>query len=86
MIIGIALGYGINKSITNNAPKIEQSYIQKISKGNIEIEKQISAAVSKIEKDQLKQAKKKVASNYSILSDIFLRLIKMIIAPLVLAV
>jgi phosphoglycerate-specific signal transduction histidine kinase len=76
MIIGIALGYGINKSITNNAPKIEQSYIQKISKGNIEIKKQISAAVSKIEKDQLKQAKKKVASNFSILSDIFLRLIK----------
>ena len=27
MIIGIALGYGINKSITNNAPKIEQSII-----------------------------------------------------------
>lgn len=86
MIIGIALGYSINKSITNNAPKIEQSYIKKISKGNAEIEKQVSAAVSKIENDQLKQAKKKVASNYSILSDIFLRLIKMIIAPLVLAV
>lgn len=86
MIFGIILGYGINKSITDNTPKIEQSYIQKISKGNAEIEKQVSEAITKIEKDNLKQAKKKIASNYSILSDIFLRLIKMIIAPLVLAV
>lgn len=86
MIIGIALGYGINKSITNNAPKIEQSYIQKISKGNAELEKQLIVACAKIDNANLKQAKKKVASNYSILSDIFLRLIKMIIAPLVLAV
>ena len=86
MIIGIVVGYGINKSITNNAPKIEQSYIQKISKGNAEVEKQLIVACAKIDKTNLKQAKKKVASNFSILSDIFLRLIKMIIAPLVLAV
>jgi Na+/H+-dicarboxylate symporter len=86
MIIGIVVGYGINKSITNNAPKIEQSYIKKISKGNAEVEKQLIVACAKIDKTNLKQAKKKVASNFSILSDIFLRLIKMIIAPLVLAV
>jgi len=86
MIIGIVVGYGINKSITNNAPKIEQSYIQKISKGNAEVEKKLIVACAKIDKTNLKQAKKKVASNFSILSDIFLRLIKMIIAPLVLAV
>jgi Na+/H+-dicarboxylate symporter len=86
MIIGIVVGYGINKSITNNAPKIEQSYIQKISKGNPVVEKQLIVACAKIDKTNLKQAKKKVASNFSILSDIFLRLIKMIIAPLVLAV
>ena len=86
MIIGIVVGYGINKSITNNAPKIEQSYIKKISKGNTEVEKQLIVACAKIDKTNLKQAKKKVASNFSILSDIFLRLIKMIIAPLVLAV
>jgi Na+/H+-dicarboxylate symporter len=86
MIIGIVVGYGINKSITDNAPKIEQSYIQKISKGNAEVEKQLIVACAKIDKTNLKQAKKKVASNFSILSDIFLRLIKMIIAPLVLAV
>lgn len=86
MIIGIVLGYAINKSITDNVPKMEQSYIQKVSKGNPEIEKQITSSCSKIHKENLKQAKKKVASNFSILSDIFLRLIKMIIAPLVLAV
>ncbi len=86
MIIGIVVGYVINKSITNNSPKIEQSYIQKISKGNAAVEKQLIVACAKIDKTNLKQAKKKVASNFSILSDIFLRLIKMIIAPLVLAV
>ena len=86
MIIGIVVGYGINKSITNNAPKIEQSYIKKISNGNAEVEKQLIVVCAKIDKTNLKQAKKKVASNFSILSDIFLRLIKMIIAPLVLAV
>lgn len=86
MILGIILGYGINRSLTDNSPKIEQSYIKQISKGNFEVEKQLVTAIAKIEKDNLKQAKKKVASNYSIFSDIFLRLIKMIIAPLVLSV
>jgi len=86
MIVGISLGYAINKSITNNAVKIEQSYIKQSAKGNITIEKKLTEHYAKVEKEQLKQVKKKVASNYSILSDIFLRLIKMIIAPLVLAV
>lgn len=86
MIVGIALGYGINKSITDNNPKIEQSYIKQLSKGNPEVEKQLAISVAKIEKANLKQAKKKVAANYSIFSDMFLLLIKMIIAPLVLSV
>ncbi|MES2132708.1 MAG: dicarboxylate/amino acid:cation symporter [Bacteroidota bacterium] len=86
MLVGIALGYFINKSITDTTPKIEQLYIQKIAKGNPVVEKKLTVACDKINKENLKQAKKKVASNYSILSDIFLRLIKMIIAPLVLAV
>ena len=86
MILGIILGYSINTSLTNNSPKIEQSYIKQLSNGNLDVEKKLVTIVSKMEKDQLKQAKKKVAANYSILSDIFLRLIKMIIAPLVLSV
>lgn len=86
MIIGIILGYGINKSITANTYKIEQSYIQQKAKGNVKIEQKLTEACAKIDKDNLKTEKKKVAANYSIMSDIFLRLIKMIIAPLVLSV
>lgn len=86
MILGIILGYGINKSITNNTYKIEQSYIQAKAKGNIKVEQKLSEACAKIDKENLKAEKKKVAANYSIMSDIFLRMIKMIIAPLVLSV
>lgn len=86
MLVGIVLGYGINKSITDNTPKIEQSYIKQLSGGNATVEQKLQEACAKIDKDNLKKQKKAVASNYSILSDIFLRLIKMIIAPLVLSV
>lgn len=86
MIIGIVLGYTINKSITNNTYKIEQTYIDTKSKGNPVLKQKLTEACSKIDKTNLKIEKKKIASNYSILSDIFLRLIKMIIAPLVLSV
>ena len=44
-----------NLDAANNAPKIEQTYIQKISKGNPKIEKQLSVACDKINKDNLKQ-------------------------------
>lgn len=86
MIMGIILGYGINKSITNNSYKIEQSYIESKSKGNPVIKQKLTEACAKIDKENLKVEKKKVAANYSIMSDIFLRMIKMIIAPLVLSV
>lgn len=86
MLVGIVLGYAINKSITNNTPKVEQVYIKQLSKGNATVEQKLQEACAKIDKDNLKKQKKLVASNYSILSDIFLRLIKMIIAPLVLSV
>lgn len=86
MIVGIVLGYGINKSITNNTYKIEHSYIEAKSKGNPVLKEKLTQACAKIDSANLKIEKKKVAANYSILSDIFLRLIKMIIAPLVLSV
>lgn len=86
MIIGIALGYVINKSITNSTYKIEQSFIESKSKSNPVLKEKLHEACAKIDKANLKAEKKKVAANYSILSDIFLRLIKMIIAPLVLSV
>ena len=86
MFIGIILGYAINKSITNNTYKIEHSYIQKLAKGNPEIEKKLTEACNNIDKDNLKNEKKKVAKNYSVMSNLFLLMIKMIIAPLVLSV
>lgn len=86
MILGIILGYGINQSITSNTPKTELSYIKQKAHGNTELEKQLTTAYDQLDKANLKKAKKEAASNFSILSDIFLRLIKMIIAPLVLSV
>ena len=86
MFIGIAIGYTVNKSITNNTYKIEQSYIKQLSKGNTEIEKKVTEVSDNHYKTVLKAEKKKVAANYSVMSDMFLRLIKMIIAPLVLSV
>jgi Na+/H+-dicarboxylate symporter len=86
MIVGIILGYGINTSITNNTPKTELSYIKQKAHGNAELEKQLTVAYDKLDKATLKKAKKDVASNFSVLSEMFLRFIKMIIAPLVLSV
>lgn len=86
MFIGIAIGYTVNKSITNNTYKIEQSYIKQLAKGNTEIEKKVTEISDNHYKAVLKAEKKKVAANYSVMSDMFLRLIKMIIAPLVLSV
>lgn len=86
MFIGIAIGYTVNKSITNNTYKIEQSYIKQLAKVNTEIEKKVTEVSDNHYKAVLKAEKKKVAANYSVMSDMFLRLIKMIIAPLVLSV
>ncbi|MDO9001227.1 MAG: dicarboxylate/amino acid:cation symporter [Bacteroidota bacterium] len=84
MLIGIVVGYAINLSLTNNKFEYDKSNLSSIS--NPEIKKQVTAAIIKYEEKIFKESKKIVASNYSILSDIFLHLIKMIIAPLVLAV
>jgi len=55
-------------------------------KGRPDLQQQLTVTENKLHAYQLKKAKQNVASNYSILSDLFLRLIKMIIAPLVLSV
>lgn len=86
MIFGIFIGYGINENITSNIPKIETQYIDNITKNNPSIKQEVISQLEIFHNEQQKQFKKKVAENYSLLSDIFLRLIKMIIAPLVLAV
>ncbi|MDP1802406.1 MAG: dicarboxylate/amino acid:cation symporter [Bacteroidota bacterium] len=84
MIVGLILGYLINKSITNNQFKYDRSKLSSIT--NPKVKEQVENAIVKYEEKCFVEEKKNIASNYSILSDIFLHLIKMIIAPLVLAV
>lgn len=86
MIIGVALGYWINTAITQNACHIKQSYIHQLAHGNTKLEKQLTISCIQMDQETIKQSKKEAAAHFSILSDIFLRLIKMIIAPLVLSV
>jgi Na+/H+-dicarboxylate symporter len=84
MVLGLILGYVINKSIGNNAFKYDRTAVEHIR--NQKTKEQVAAVLQKFEERKLSDAKKSVASNFSILSDIFLHLIKMIISPLVLAV
>ena len=84
MILGLLVGFGINKYITNNKFVYNKSKLESIS--NPVIKKEAEKSIKKYEEKLFKTQKKEVASYFSILSDIFLHLIKMIIAPLVLAV
>ena len=84
MILGLVVGFGINKYITNNKFVYDKSKLESIS--NPVIKKEAEKSIKIYEEKLFKAQKKEVASYFSILSDIFLHLIKMIIAPLVLAV
>ena len=84
MILGLLVGFGINKYITNNKFVYDKSKLESIS--NLVIKKEAEKSIKTYEEKLFKAQKKEVASYFSILSDIFLHLIKMIIAPLVLAV
>jgi Na+/H+-dicarboxylate symporter len=84
MILGLVVGFGINKYITNNKYVYNKSKLESIS--NPVIKKEAEKSIKIYEEKLFKAQKKEVASYFSILSDIFLHLIKMIIAPLVLAV
>ena len=84
MILGLLIGFGINKYITNNKFVYTKSKLESIS--NPVIKKEAEKSIKIYEEKLFKAQKKEVASYFSILSDIFLHLIKMIIAPLVLAV
>lgn len=84
MILGLVVGFSINKYITNNKFVYNKSKLESIS--NPVIKKEAEKSIKTYEEKLFKAQKKEVASYFSILSDIFLHLIKMIIAPLVLAV
>jgi len=84
MLVGLLIGYFVNISITKNKPQYDRSRLSFIT--NTTVKETVEKAITKIETKKLNEAKKVIAARYSILSDIFLHLIKMIIAPLVLAV
>ena len=81
MILGIVLGATINNNKSTAYATAKETALQQCN-GNKKHESIVKAVYDKQEKN----AKKDIASNFSLLSDIFLRLIKMIIAPLVFAV
>jgi Na+/H+-dicarboxylate symporter len=84
MVIGIIIGYAVNKSVTENRFVFDRTYLTKIA--DVKVRENAEAVISSYEQSEFKSIKKSIAGNFSILSDIFLRLIKMIIAPLVFAV
>jgi Na+/H+-dicarboxylate symporter len=84
MLIGILVGYIVNVSLTKNKYVYNRQSINSIEKNAVK--ESVEKTIAKYEANYFKEQKKSVASYFSILSDIFLHLIKMIIAPLVLAV
>jgi Na+/H+-dicarboxylate symporter len=84
MLLGLLTGFLVNASITKNKFEYDRTILNSIT--NQQIKKSVQSTLDKLEADKFKEAKKEVASRFSVLSDIFLHLIKMIIAPLVLAV
>jgi Na+/H+-dicarboxylate symporter len=84
MLLGILVGYIINASLTKNKFVYNRQSINSIT--NNSVKQTVEKTITKYESNYLKEQKKTLASYFSILSDIFLHLIKMIIAPLVLAV
>jgi len=82
MIIGVVVGAIINKGYTNDFSKLQESTLQAHSQLPAKEQKFIEKKIDKQEKQQKKEA----ANPFSLMSDFFLRLIKMIIAPLVFSV
>jgi Na+/H+-dicarboxylate symporter len=84
MIFGVFTGYLINRSIASE--RVDYSKTIVVKSGNTEVIQKVEAYLLKASEKSFKEQKKKIASRFSILSDMFLLLIKMIIAPLVFAV
>jgi Na+/H+-dicarboxylate symporter len=82
MVIGVIVGAIINKGYTVDFTKLEEKTLQAHAQLPDKDQKFIIKKIDKIEKQQKKDA----ANPFSLMSDFFLRLIKMIIAPLVFSV
>ncbi|HQQ95477.1 MAG TPA: dicarboxylate/amino acid:cation symporter [Bacteroidia bacterium] len=84
MLLGIAIGFAINRSLNRNKFVYNKTSIA--VERNAEIKTAVQKQITDYETQCFKAEKKKISSAFSVLSDIFLHLIKMIIAPLVFAV
>ncbi|MFI5164787.1 MAG: dicarboxylate/amino acid:cation symporter [Bacteroidia bacterium] len=82
MLVGVIVGAIINKGYTEDFTKLEESTIAAHSQLPEKDQKFIAKKIDKMEKQQKKDA----ANPFSLMSEFFLRLIKMIIAPLVFSV
>ncbi|HEX7415185.1 MAG TPA: dicarboxylate/amino acid:cation symporter [Bacteroidia bacterium] len=82
MLLGAVVGTIINKKYTSDFAEIKQQVT--VNYSSLPEQKQ-HFLIKQIDKDE-KEQKKEASSPFSLLSDIFLRLIKMIIAPLVFSV
>jgi Na+/H+-dicarboxylate symporter len=82
MLLGLIAGYAINVSISKPVVPDTQFNLSTNESVNEKAKKEYRSYEGKF----LKEKKKEIALRFAILSDIFLHLIKMIIAPLVLAI
>jgi Na+/H+-dicarboxylate symporter len=78
MILGLITGYAVNRSLKENRFRYSGQQVSQSPEA--------AKAIAQYEEKKFIESKKDYASRFSLLSDIFLHLIKMIIAPLVLAV
>ncbi len=83
MLLGVLVGTLINKKYTSAFTEIKEETVSNYN--SILPENEQHYLIKQIDRDE-KQQKKEASSPFSLLSDIFLRLIKMIIAPLVFSV
>jgi Na+/H+-dicarboxylate symporter len=86
VLAGLVTGFIGNKSITESVAPTDKAYTTRITNGNKALETATFKQVEKARKKEVSVLKNKLASRFSWLSDLFLRLIKMIIAPLVFSV
>jgi len=82
MLLGVLVGAIINKNYTNTFADIKQNVV---AVNSFLPQKHQQFLAKQLDRDE-KLQKKETSSPFSLLSDIFLRLIKMIIAPLVFSV
>lgn len=82
MLLGLVTGYLINRSVGERVLSDEQV----VSATTLGTRDAVLHVYRQYESTWLSNARKDIAGRFSVLSDIFLHLIKMIIAPLVLAI